>query len=200
MKGQYNQAVKDYAEAIRIDPSFIDAFVNRGRVYFNMGKCDLAIDDYSKAVGLDPGNPIIRIDRGNAFISSKQYEQAIKDFKEVITLDPKDVDSLDTLANLLRQVGNPNEAKDYACRATEIDPSFSEALGTLAEIYSDLLIDDKFYEYLEKALETGYPLLELLKDGDDCKPVYAKHKDEERFIELMKEYRIEIPDSIWDLE
>jgi len=115
----------------------------------------------------------------------------------VITLDPKDVHSLDTLANLLRQVGNPNEAKDYACRAIEIDPSFSEALGTLAEIYSDLLEDDKFYEYLEKALEKGYLLLELLKDDENCISVYAKHKDEDQFKKLMKKYNIEIPDDVW---
>lgn len=54
----------------------------------------------------------------------------------------------------------------------------------------------EFYEFLERALERNISL-EVLSDDKECRPLYAKHKDEERFKELMKKYNIVIPDDVW---
>ncbi|MCK5578080.1 MAG: tetratricopeptide repeat protein, partial [Planctomycetes bacterium] len=46
-KGEYLKAIKDYTEAIKVNPGFIDAYYNRGFVYTNMGLYGKAIADYT---------------------------------------------------------------------------------------------------------------------------------------------------------
>jgi tetratricopeptide (TPR) repeat protein len=54
MKSQYDQAIKDYNKAIRLDPHFKYAYYGRGKVYQDMGQKEKAIQDFEKALGLDP--------------------------------------------------------------------------------------------------------------------------------------------------
>src|SRR5215475_13766723 len=55
----YDGAIADYNEAIRLDPSqaltyHVVAYVNRARIYFDMKDYDRAIADYGEAIKLDP--------------------------------------------------------------------------------------------------------------------------------------------------
>src|SRR5262249_37864389 len=58
-KKDYDGAIADYNEAIRIDPSqaltyHVVAYVNRARIYSDKKDYDRAIADYSEAIRLDP--------------------------------------------------------------------------------------------------------------------------------------------------
>ena len=53
-KGNYDQAIKDYSEAIRLKPGDVKAWNNRGIVYRRKGEYDLAIQDFSEAIKLKP--------------------------------------------------------------------------------------------------------------------------------------------------
>jgi tetratricopeptide (TPR) repeat protein len=57
MKGDYDKAIANYNEAIRINPATAEAHVyyNRGRVYyFGKKDYDKAIADYTEAIQPDP--------------------------------------------------------------------------------------------------------------------------------------------------
>ncbi len=47
-------AIKDYTEAIELDPSLAVSYYNRGQIHYRMGRFKLAIDDLEKALELDP--------------------------------------------------------------------------------------------------------------------------------------------------
>jgi tetratricopeptide (TPR) repeat protein len=53
-KEQYDRAIADYNEAIRLTPSFGRAYYNRGDAYFAKGEYDRAIADYNVTIRLDP--------------------------------------------------------------------------------------------------------------------------------------------------
>ena len=53
-KGQHDQAIQDYTEAIRLKPDFADAYYNRGLNYYKKGQYDRAIQDYSEGIRLKP--------------------------------------------------------------------------------------------------------------------------------------------------
>jgi tetratricopeptide (TPR) repeat protein len=50
-------AIKDYTDAIKLDPSSAVAFFNRGNAYDQLGDYDRAIADYTEAIKLDPNDP-----------------------------------------------------------------------------------------------------------------------------------------------
>jgi tetratricopeptide (TPR) repeat protein len=49
LKQQYDKAISDYTEAIRLNPNYAEAYDNRAAVYDLLGKSDQAQDDYNKA-------------------------------------------------------------------------------------------------------------------------------------------------------
>ena len=55
-KRNYDKAIADYSEAVRIDPNNAKAYYDRGLAYRSNGKRDKAIADFSEAIRLDPNN------------------------------------------------------------------------------------------------------------------------------------------------
>jgi tetratricopeptide (TPR) repeat protein len=51
---EYEEAIADCTEAIRLDPNHTKAYGNRGDVYRELGQHEKAIADLDKAIELDP--------------------------------------------------------------------------------------------------------------------------------------------------
>ena len=106
-KGDYDRAIADFDEAIRLDPKYVFAYNNRGNAYRYRDDYDGAIVDYDEAIRLDPKYETGYNNRGNAYYHKGDYDRAIADFDEAIRLDPK------SAVNYMNR-GNPYQAKgDY---------------------------------------------------------------------------------------
>ena len=57
-KNEYDRAIDDYSEAIRIDPSDKNFFNNRGVAFTQKGDYDSAMRDYDQAIHLDPNDEL----------------------------------------------------------------------------------------------------------------------------------------------
>ena len=79
-KGQWDRAIADFSEAIRLKPDFAEAFNNRGNIYYGKGQFDRAIKDYDKAIHLKPEDGQIFADRGLAYEKKGAPDQALRDF------------------------------------------------------------------------------------------------------------------------
>ena len=58
-RGDLESAIADYTEALRFNPKYIEALINRGRCFSKKGDCEKAIADFGEAIRLDPKNPIV---------------------------------------------------------------------------------------------------------------------------------------------
>ena len=65
---QYEDAVKEYNEAIKIQPSFAAAYLGIGRCLAETGKFDEALKQYKTAMDLDPKNDTIMYEIARAYI------------------------------------------------------------------------------------------------------------------------------------
>src|SRR6202034_1954941 len=55
--GEFDKAIQDYDEAIRLNPKDANVFNNRGTAYVSKGNFDRAIIDFDEAIRLKPFNP-----------------------------------------------------------------------------------------------------------------------------------------------
>lgn len=87
-KGQYDSAIPDFDEAVRLDPNNYQAFNNRGNAYTNKGQYDRAIPDYDQALRINPNYALSYSNRGNAYRLKGQYDRAIQDYNKAIQINP----------------------------------------------------------------------------------------------------------------
>ena len=98
-KGQYDRAIQDYDQAIKLNPNYVKAFNNRGLSYDNKGQHDRAIQDYDQAIKLNPNDADAFYNRGLSHAHKGQYDRAIQDYDQAIKLDPNNAFALGNRAD-----------------------------------------------------------------------------------------------------
>lgn len=88
-RGEFDKAVHDYDEAIRLDPRCAAAFGDRGKSRLNRGEYGQAIEDSGAAIRLDPQNAIYYYNRGFARDAVGDLEGAIDDYGTSIRLSAR---------------------------------------------------------------------------------------------------------------
>ena len=84
--GQWDRAIADYSEAIRLKSDDAEVFNNRGNAYFHKGQLDRAIKDYDDAIRFKPDNARVFADRGLAYEKKGEPSQALLDFEKAYAL------------------------------------------------------------------------------------------------------------------
>src|SRR5882672_6608358 len=84
----WEQATYYYAEAIRLEPCFADAWNNLGTVYFEQKNFEKAMENYEKAVSCNPQFINALLNRANTSYELKEYYKAVSDLERVISIKP----------------------------------------------------------------------------------------------------------------
>ena len=80
----YNRAIADFNEAIRLNPTAANAFNDRAIARRANGDLDGAITDYGEAIRLDPKSALPYANRGIAYRAKGEVERAIADYGEAL--------------------------------------------------------------------------------------------------------------------
>jgi tetratricopeptide (TPR) repeat protein len=121
--GDYQQAITDHTAAIELDPTYAEAYNNRGLAYVALGRHQQqAFDDYSRAIGLDPSYAQAYNNRGNVYRSTGDLESAMADYERAIELDPGYSLAYANRGQAHSLLGNYAQAFQDFDRALELDP------------------------------------------------------------------------------
>jgi len=90
LSGDYNGALADYSEAIRLNPNEAAYYFDRGNVYNVQKDYPRAINDFAAAIRLDPNDSRYRNHRGNMYRLLEHYDNAIVDYTDAIRLNPNE--------------------------------------------------------------------------------------------------------------
>jgi tetratricopeptide (TPR) repeat protein len=93
-KGDYDRAIEDFDQALRLKPKYGGAFLARANAYVEKKDYDLAIRDYDQVLRLDPDSARAFYDRGIANTYKGTYDRAIQDYDHALHLKPGNADSL----------------------------------------------------------------------------------------------------------
>lgn len=130
-KGDYDRAIADYGQAIRLEPNYADTFNNRCWTRALAGR-DLtqALDDCNESLRLSPDRPHVLNSRGLVQLKLGAFDRAIADYGAALRHDPKDADSLygRGIAKLRSGDKTGGEADIAAAKAITV---------SIAEIYAD---------------------------------------------------------------
>lgn len=82
----YDRAIDDYNEAIRLDPKYAIGFNNRGLANQGKGRIDRAIEDFDEAIRLSPRYAMAFVNRANARRIKGRIDLAIEDSEKAMEL------------------------------------------------------------------------------------------------------------------
>lgn len=87
--GEYDRAIPDWNEVLRLNPNNLAAMKNRGLAYLHKEDWAHSIADYSEAIRRKPNDVAAFDGRGYARFQQDNWDQAIGDFEAAIRLNPR---------------------------------------------------------------------------------------------------------------
>jgi tetratricopeptide (TPR) repeat protein len=88
-----DEQIHCYTGAIRLNPDYAAAYINRGVAHYDKGNLDAALKDFNEAIRLNPDDPDTYMNRGVAHNHKGNLDAALKDYNEAIRLKPDDADA-----------------------------------------------------------------------------------------------------------
>jgi tetratricopeptide (TPR) repeat protein len=134
-KSEYDLAIKNYAQAILLQPDYAIAYANRGGAYLAEGDRDRAIKDFNQAIQLKPNYAVAYNQRGNAYYSKREYDLAIKDYAQAISLQPDYAIAYANRGGAYLAEGDRDRAiKDFN-QAIQLNPNYAVAYNQRGNVY-----------------------------------------------------------------
>ncbi|MGI0036393.1 MAG: tetratricopeptide repeat protein, partial [Nitrososphaera sp.] len=118
---KFLDAIRSFELAIRVDPKYVDAWVEKGYAHFHLGEYSVAISSYNRAIELDVENAPAWNLKGLAYYKMKNYEKAIDSCEKALDINPSDGMSWYNKACYLTLSGKVDEGLDALRRSIEID-------------------------------------------------------------------------------
>lgn len=83
----YKAAASDFTITLNLDDKFIEAYINRAKIFFLLGDRNNSYYDLKKYLELKPSDPQAYIQAANIFFHIGAYEDAIKLFSSLTSTD-----------------------------------------------------------------------------------------------------------------
>ena len=118
---KFQDAIRSFDLALRIDPQYVDAWIKRGYAFFHLNEYSVAIASYDKALEIDVNNAEAWNMKGLAYYKLKNYNKAIDCCEKAIDINPNEGMSWYNKGCYLTLGGKIDEGLDALKRSIEID-------------------------------------------------------------------------------
>jgi len=137
-QSNYDGAIQELNEAIRLSPKKAEAYAYRSRAYSNgINDYDQALSDANTAIQLNPHLAMGHFARGRAYIGKNDTDRAITDYTEAIKLDPQYAQTYNNRGNAYKAKGDYDRAITDYNEAIRLDPKFAMAYYNRGIVYKN---------------------------------------------------------------
>jgi tetratricopeptide (TPR) repeat protein len=126
-KGDYEKAITDYTEALRLDPQLAKAYANRAVAHFHLKEFEKAITDSTQAIRINPRYAEAYHNRGTAYFSSGNQNEALADINRAIKLNPRLAEAYFSRGMISNSRNDDGRAIADYTRAIKLDPKLAKA-------------------------------------------------------------------------
>jgi arylsulfatase A-like enzyme/Flp pilus assembly protein TadD len=104
--GKYSEAVETLSEAIKQNPYYAEAYLDRGTAFRHLGNIEKAESDLKRAIELDSQDPVGYQRLANLLIETPRKLEAIPYLRKLLELETEDYGVMVQLAELHYDAGN----------------------------------------------------------------------------------------------
>ncbi|MFQ5743772.1 MAG: protein kinase [Acidobacteriota bacterium] len=153
--GRYAEAVEEFEEATRLEPTNDDAYRGLAAAYETEGKLDLAEETYKEAIALRPHYWAGYRYLGAFYYGQGRYAEMLDSFEEAVQLAPDSYHDFSNLGVAYYYLSRWVDARRAFERALEIKPNYTWAISNLGTLY---FFEQRFADsarMFEKAVEAN---------------------------------------------
>ena len=134
-KGDYDHAISDFTEAIRLKPDFEMAYDNRALAYIDHADYDHAIQDMNAAIKLNAKDADAYYLRATAYYKNQDAFHGIQDYTQAIQLNPKYFEAYYFRGYAYYEYGHFDEAIQDFSAAIKIKPDDPRPFKSRGDAY-----------------------------------------------------------------
>jgi Flp pilus assembly protein TadD len=150
--GDYDRAIEEFTNTLRLTPDYDSAYGSRGYVYLIKDDYDRAITDYNEAIHLNPKSDVAYNNRGWAYALKSNYDQAIEDASESLRLNSS-AEAYHTRGYAYLRKGDYDRAIEDFSESIWLDSNQAHAYNDRGEAYAGKGDYDRAIEDFQKALQ-----------------------------------------------
>jgi tetratricopeptide (TPR) repeat protein len=158
-KSDFDGAIGDYGQALRLDPTDADYLNSRAAAYEAKKDVDRALADYNEAIKTSPNSIYAYNNRGAVFQRKGEFARAAADYGEVTRLQPNNLDAWSARC-WVRAIspGQTQQALSDCNAALKIKPDAADVLDTRGFVYLKLGQTDNAIKDYDAALKLDQKL------------------------------------------
>ena len=130
--GDWDRAIADFSEAIRLGSRDAGAYAGRAGAYIRKGEIDLALPDLNQGLALDPKHPGVRNVFAYYCLKRGDYARGLAEVNEAIRLSPRYLYAFSTRGDIYEAKGELNNALADFRNALGLDPDKKQRGGRYA--------------------------------------------------------------------
>ena len=174
LSGRYDEAAREFEEAIRLNPRLYDALYYYARASFANGDVERSAELFRRAgdARQEDFQSIILLSQSLKMLNrADDWQDAIREgirrVEHVLELDPTDARALSMCAGALAEVGQRDRALRLSSRALELYPEDQGVLTNGACLRAKLGLKDEALSMLENVFARGWGKRDwILRDPD----------------------------------
>jgi non-specific serine/threonine protein kinase len=189
---RYEEADREYGEAMRLNPNSFDAHYHAARSAFEQGQNERSAELFRKASALRQEDFQCPILLGQALRILGRREEAdaaiaegVRRAERQLDLDPTDSRALSLGATALEDLGQRERALSWSARAMELDPDETSVMANGACLYARAGHKEQALAILERMVAHGIGKRAWIERDPD----YESLRDDPRFQAVLAKLR-----------
>lgn len=151
-RGDDNEAIKTFREALKLEPDNIDACFNLGSLYCYRNNHDLAISTLRQGLKKHRKSVKLLYALGWAYKLKGETAGAIECLQNVVSIDSDYVNAYNRMGDIYFERGEFDNAVEQYRHAIRIAPGLSEAYRLIGRTYAEQRLYPKAIHYYQKAV------------------------------------------------